>query len=122
MELPISLLAPPTSAPANAASTSMSASAAKPIPVVAVKKESKKKHHLTTATDPLFVELRDLNFSSVGKKLNRVARRLDEDYKVKSSLSFSSMVWLILFVEDKSTNEDGCPITGFCWEVRGSPD
>jgi hypothetical protein len=33
-------------------------------------------------TDPLFAELRDLNFSSVGKKLNRVAHRLDEDYKV----------------------------------------
>lgn len=84
MELPLSLLTPPTAGPTTAASTSTPAtSAATPIPVVAVKKDSKKKHHLTTATDPLFAELRDLNFSSVGKKLNRVARRLDEDYKVK---------------------------------------
>ena len=84
MELPLSLLTPPTAGSTTAASTSTPAtSAAVPIPVVAVKKDSKKKHHLTTATDPLFAELRDLNFSSVGKKLNRVARRLDEDYKVK---------------------------------------
>lgn len=84
MELPLSLLTPPTTGPTTAASTSApTTSSATPIPVVAVKKDSKKKHHLTTATDPLFAELRDLNFSSVGKKLNRVARRLDEDYKVR---------------------------------------
>lgn len=82
VELPLSLLNPPTTGATNAASTSTPAnSTATPIPVVAVKKDSKKKHHLTTATDPLFAELRDLNFSSVGKKLNKVARRLDEDYK-----------------------------------------
>jgi vacuolar protein sorting-associated protein 33A len=45
-------------------------------------KEKKKKHHLTVSTDPLLSELRDLNFSAVGKKLSRVAHRLDEDYKV----------------------------------------
>ena len=45
-------------------------------------KEKKKKHHLTPATDPLLAELQDLNFSAVGKRLNQVARRLDEDYKV----------------------------------------
>ncbi|KAH9486328.1 Vacuolar protein sorting-associated protein 33A [Psilocybe cubensis] len=65
-----------TSAPTASTSTTPAA-----IPVVAVKKDAKKKHHLTTATDPLFAELRDLNFSSVGKKLNQVARRLNEDYK-----------------------------------------
>ncbi|KAF8963846.1 ATP binding protein [Flammula alnicola] len=83
VELPLSLLTPPTAGPSNAASTSTSTAAgATPVPVVTVKKENKKKHHLTTDTDPLFAELRDLNFSSVGKKLNKVARRLDEDYKV----------------------------------------
>jgi hypothetical protein len=51
-------------------------------PVALIRKENKKKHHLTTSKDPLLAELRDLNFSSVGKKLNAVARRLDEDYKV----------------------------------------
>lgn len=81
MELSLSLLAPPAAGPSSAASTS-TPPAAGSVPVVSVKKDTKKKHHLTTATDPLFAELRDLNFSSVGKKLNKVARRLDEDYKV----------------------------------------
>ncbi|PPQ68764.1 hypothetical protein CVT26_001733 [Gymnopilus dilepis] len=84
VELPLALLTPPTAMNANnnPASTSTSPpTGTSAIPVVAVKKDTKKKHHLTTATDPLFAELRDLNFSSVGKKLNKVARRLDEDYK-----------------------------------------
>ncbi|KAJ7492146.1 Sec1-like protein [Mycena latifolia] len=66
VELPVSLLTPPppmgaagSSAPPPAASASLK------------KVEPKKKHHLTTATDPLFAELRDLNFSSVGKRLNK---------------------------------------------------
>lgn len=80
VELPVTLLSPP---PANAASSSSASTSAAPI--VNVKKDAKKKYHLTTATDPLYAELRDLNFSSVGRKLNTVARRLDEDYKVKVS-------------------------------------
>ncbi|KAJ7757485.1 Sec1-like protein [Mycena metata] len=76
VELPVSLLTPP--APMGVASTS-----AEPTPGAPTLKkvEAKKKHHLTTSTDPLFAELRDLNFSSVGKRLNKVARRLEEDYK-----------------------------------------
>ena len=49
-------------------------------------KESKKKYHLSSSTDPLFGGLRDLNFSQVGKTLNKHARRLDEDYKVSRSI------------------------------------
>jgi hypothetical protein len=47
-----------------------------------ISRDKKKKHNLSASTDPLFEELRDLNFSAVGKKLNKVAHRLDEDYKV----------------------------------------
>lgn len=73
----MSLLTPP--APGAAAT-----STAPPATGTSLKKvEAKKKHHLTTATDPLFAELRDLNFSSVGKRLNKVAHRLDDDYKVR---------------------------------------
>ena len=79
VELPVSLLNPP--AAPNQAPGSASTSAA-PQAGTSITKEKKKKHHLTTATDPLLAELRDLNFSAVGKKLNQVARRLDEDYKV----------------------------------------
>ncbi|KJA28481.1 hypothetical protein HYPSUDRAFT_62119 [Hypholoma sublateritium FD-334 SS-4] len=81
VELPVSLLTPPTAGPSNPSSSSSPVAGTSTVPVVPVKKETKKKHHLTTTTDPLFAELRDLNFSSVGKKLNKVARRLDEDYK-----------------------------------------
>jgi hypothetical protein len=82
VELPVSHLTPPSApGPSNPAAlpTLPTTSTA---PVASLRKENKKKHHLTTLTDPLFAELRDLNFSSVGKKLNRVAHRLDEDYKV----------------------------------------
>ncbi|KAJ2925516.1 hypothetical protein H1R20_g11576, partial [Candolleomyces eurysporus] len=76
VELPVALVNPPAANLASSSSASTSAT-----PIINVKKDSKKKHHLTTATDPLYAELRDLNFSSVGRKLNTVARRLDEDYK-----------------------------------------
>jgi vacuolar protein sorting-associated protein 33A len=48
----------------------------------ALRREAKKKYHLNE-TDILFAELRDLNFSFVGKRLNRLARRIEEDYKVR---------------------------------------
>lgn len=84
MELPASLLSPPTSQTANSNAAGPSTSPAQAnVSVSTLKKDAKKKHHLTTSTDPLLEELRDLNFSSVGKRLNAVARRLDEDYKVK---------------------------------------
>ncbi|EPQ61414.1 hypothetical protein GLOTRDRAFT_82875 [Gloeophyllum trabeum ATCC 11539] len=81
VEVPASLLAPPNPpANPNASSTSASTSGLQAVPL---SKEKKKKHHLTTANDPLLAELRDLNFASVGKKLNRIAHRLDEDYKAR---------------------------------------
>ncbi|TCD62501.1 hypothetical protein EIP91_006797 [Steccherinum ochraceum] len=83
IEVPVSLLnasnAPPT-APAAGPSTSPSTGVAVP---ASLTKEKKKKHHLSTATDPLLAELQDLNFSAVGRRLNQTARRLDEDYKLR---------------------------------------
>lgn len=46
----------------------------------------KRKHLLSASTDPLFGELRDSNFSVVGAKLARLARRLEADYQGKNSL------------------------------------
>ncbi|KAH9949388.1 Sec1-like protein [Amylocystis lapponica] len=81
VELPASLVTPPSAT--NQAAASSSAPSA-PVPSTqTLTKEKRKKHHLTTATDPLLYELRDLNFSAVGRKLNQVARRLDEDYKLR---------------------------------------
>jgi len=87
VEVPLSLLQPPT-APA-AGNDAASSSTGNAIPVVPVKKDNKKKYHLSTTTDPLFAELRDLNFASIGKNLNKVARRLDEDYKVSNLFTMS---------------------------------
>lgn len=72
VELPASLVSPPTSdapiPPSATHSTSM-------------RKEAKKKYHLSSS-DTLFAELRDVNFSTVLKRLNKIARRLEEEYKV----------------------------------------
>ena len=46
----------------------------------------KRKHLLSGSSDPLFAELRDSNFSIVGAKLARLARRLEADYQGKNSL------------------------------------
>ncbi|KAI9057769.1 Sec1-like protein [Trametes sanguinea] len=78
VELPASLMSPPTASnQAEAAASSTAAS---------LMKEKKRKYHLTTATDPLLSDLQDLNFSAVGKKLNQVARRLEEDYKLRHQM------------------------------------
>ncbi|THV06595.1 Sec1-like protein [Dendrothele bispora CBS 962.96] len=77
VELPASLVTPP-SGPAPSTSNAPPPPPPPPTSVANLRKESKKKYHLT---DQLFMDLRDLNFSSVGKRLNQIARRLDEDYK-----------------------------------------
>lgn len=76
VEVPASLLSPPNvqNPPAPNSSTPSAAN---------LVRETKKKYHLNASSDPVFTELRDLNFSAVGKVLNRTARRLDEDYKVR---------------------------------------
>jgi hypothetical protein len=76
VELPASLVNPP--APQAGAAT------VPPPPSTSstsLRKENRKKYHLSS-TDSLFTELRDLNFSNVGKRLNGAARKLEEDYKV----------------------------------------
>lgn len=77
VELPLSILNPPSAPDSTNPSASQPSATITP-----VTNEKTKKHLLSAATDPLFAELRDLNFSSVGKRLNRVAHRIDEDYKV----------------------------------------
>lgn len=77
IEVPASLL----NAPSNANPTASGSTSAAPASTLA--QEKKRKHHLSAATDPIFAELRDLNFASVGRRLNKAARRLDEDYRVR---------------------------------------
>ena len=79
VEVPASLLNVPSN-PNQTASGSGSTSAT---PAPTLVQEKKRKHHLSASTDPIFAELRDLNFASVAKRLNKVARRLDEYYRVR---------------------------------------
>ena len=74
--LPASLSAPPTANPTSPVGTTASLASAGP------PADKKKKYHLAASADPLFSELRDHNFAVVGSKLNAVARRLENDYKV----------------------------------------
>lgn len=46
----------------------------------------KKKQLLSSQTDRLFGELRDLNFSAVGERLSKTAKRLEEDYEGRHNL------------------------------------
>jgi hypothetical protein len=82
VELPVSLLTPaaPPGQPNPSAPGTSPTTSTTPLPTL--RKESKKKHHLTTATDPIFADLRDLNFASACKRLSKVGHRLDQDYKV----------------------------------------
>ncbi|KAH7886208.1 Sec1-like protein [Phlebopus sp. FC_14] len=80
VELPLSLVNPPAPVTSSTSNVSLPSTSATVTPVT---NEKTKKYLLSTATDPLFAELRDLNFSSVGKRLSRVAHRLDEDYKAR---------------------------------------
>jgi len=84
IEVPASLLNAPSNPNPNAGSTSGT-----PAPVLV--QDKKRKHHLTASTDPIFSELRDLNFAAVGKRLNKAARRLDEDYRARHQASVSQL-------------------------------
>jgi vacuolar protein sorting-associated protein 33A len=90
VQLPASLVSPPSNPNPNASSSSTSAVQTTPL-----SKEAKKKYQLNAKSDPLLSELRDLNFSAVGKRLNKIARRLEEDYQVMSP---SVLVLLIALV------------------------
>lgn len=85
-------------------------------------KEKKKKYLLSSATDPLLAELRDLNFAQIGRKLSKVARRLDEDYKVRVG-SFRclsnefGMCILFLFILESLESEDRCSIERVRWKT-----
>ncbi|KIY73514.1 Sec1-like protein [Cylindrobasidium torrendii FP15055 ss-10] len=75
VDLPASLVSPPTNDQTTSPSTSTTQT-----PQPSMRKEAKKKYHLSS-TDHLFAELRDRNFSTVLKRMNKIARRLDEEVK-----------------------------------------
>ncbi|KAG5652575.1 hypothetical protein H0H81_004535 [Sphagnurus paluster] len=118
VELPASLLSPPGPPTTNPAAGPSTSSASNP-PAQSLKKDNKKKHHLTTTTDPLFEELRDLNFSAVGRKLNKVARRLDEDYKVVSATPVQPLSLIVVFLQTNLQSKTVAQLRDFVGKLGG---
>lgn len=71
VEVDVSMIeGPQPNAPSTSASTS------------ALSAKKKRKHLLSTSTDPVYEELRDINFSQIGAYLNKIAKTIDQRYKV----------------------------------------
>lgn len=70
VELDTALISPATNTP------SASSSVAQQTPPPRTRKQA------LNSSDPLYASLRDINFAIVGTVLNRVARRLSDDYEV----------------------------------------
>jgi len=77
IEVAPDLLAPSTPVAGNTAHSIPSSSTSQTFPHVA----KRKKHVLSSSSDPIFSELRDQNFSIVGNSLNRIAKRINTDYE-----------------------------------------
>ena len=105
------------SAPTNPSAPPAAAGSAPSAPALA--KEKKRKHRLATDNDPIFSELRDLNFSNVGRRLSRVARRLDEEYKVAIvayyNLTFSVMLTTCIRPGTKLRHPLNCATSSASW-------
>jgi len=70
VELDVGMFGATTGGPAASSSTTPSIS------------QGKTRKQPLNSTDPLYASLRDANFAIVGAILNRVARRLMDDYEV----------------------------------------
>lgn len=113
VELPASLLTPP-----NPQGNSPNPSNTNNPSATILAKDTKKKYHLNAKTDPLFGELRDLNFSSVGKTLNKNARRLEEDYKVLVLYSGAINIEIQIPYSEQASGENRCSTPGFRREIK----
>ncbi|MBW0497782.1 hypothetical protein O181_037497 [Austropuccinia psidii MF-1] len=77
IEVAPDLLTPSTPVAGNTAHSIPSSSTSQTFPQTA----QRKKYPLNSSSDPLFGELRDQNFSTVGNSLNRIAKRINMDYE-----------------------------------------
>jgi vacuolar protein sorting-associated protein 33A len=93
VELPANIVNPPVpeSTPASTAA----------LATTPVQAEKKKKYQLSSSTDPLFGELRDVNFAALGPLLSSTARRLNTDFDVRGVLF---PVFSLLTITSRVTN------------------
>jgi hypothetical protein len=86
VEVDPSVLSTDTNRPGAAEASNPVVSSLGTVTSPSIQPAKKRKHLLSSTTDPLFGEIRDSNFSIVGAKLAKVARRLEADYQGKNSL------------------------------------
>jgi hypothetical protein len=113
IEVPTSLV----SAPANPAAPPTASASTASASVLAT--ERKSKHRLAADVDPIYAEMRDLNFAAVGKRLNRVAHRLDEEYKVRTFRCSGQRTDLTMYACRRGTRRrlpPSCAISSANWE------
>jgi vacuolar protein sorting-associated protein 33A len=96
VELDTSLTSPPSNNPTTSSSTA-------PLPPA-----PRTRKQALNSSDPLYASLRDVNFAIVGTVLNRVARRLSDDYEViysctTSRLTNRGVIKLKLFHRSKNS-------------------
>jgi len=97
VELDSSIVGPPPQRPTAAAtSTASSSTASQAQPPPPAQPAAKKKKVPLNSGDKLFGQLRDVNFAVVGGMLNRVARRINEDYEVDTCLCLSIMLTRVI--------------------------
>lgn len=77
IELDAALVGPPQQQQQSGNVDSSSSSSKSPVPIA----QQKKRPVLLSSEDKLFDNLRDTNFAIVGNLLNKVARRLNDDYE-----------------------------------------
>lgn len=79
----------------------------------------KKKHPLSSQSDRLFSQLRDLNFAAVGSRLSKVAKRLEGDYGgVKDLKSVREMKEFVGKLGGLQTEHQGLRLRGFTRLIR----
>lgn len=68
----------------------------------------KKKKYVLNASDKLFSQLRDQNFAVVGGMLNKIAKRINENYEVRSCEEEYSLHVLMTFYPLGKTSCKNC--------------
>jgi hypothetical protein len=80
--------------PAPAAAAAKGASSPQvsmPPPPSSTTSPAKKKKYVLNSSDKLFSQLRDQNFAIVGGMLNKIAKRINENYEVKSKEQYKKI-------------------------------
>jgi hypothetical protein len=97
VELDTNLISPATNTPS--ASSSVTQQTAPP----------RTRKQALNSSDPLYASLRDVNFAVVGTVLNRVARRLSDDYEV--------LLYYRILIRGSASSKNSVSNQRICWQA-----